>query len=117
MKKIKFRAWDKKLKKFVRDFWLDSDGSLYYPDTDNKSVRDLAPLMEYTGLKDKNDKEIYEGDIIKYKGGVGEVVFEKGSYYIKNFETNEAILGLRQAVEIQRGIVIGNKFENKELLE
>jgi len=57
MREIKFRAWDKDLHKMYNKWTV-------IPDDDRSHI-----LMQYTGLKDKNGKEIYEGDIVKHKNG------------------------------------------------
>jgi uncharacterized phage protein (TIGR01671 family) len=130
MREIKFRAWDKKLKKM---FEFELEWSKY---VNHEEIQCLTPvgvgnpnveniekpsdLMQYTGLKDKNGKEIYEGDILNmtYHGSVSIVEpeikvivgFERGSFII---EENGISLG-----KIGRSLeVIGNIYENPELLE
>lgn len=68
-REIKFRVWDKDLKRirylntehdFIR---FDSLGQGYYENMQTGLGEWFSDLMQYTGLKDKNGKEIYEGDI------------------------------------------------------
>lgn len=86
-----------------------------------KHVVNHETVGQFTGLTDKNGKEIYEGDIIgihKSIGGVcriGYCVFEKGKFINKysgtSFTDELGIYGVMQQIEI-----IGNIHENKELL-
>ena len=125
MREIKFRAWDKESKEMFNIF----DGS-----HDNwflPSWKDKYNVMQYTGLKDADDKEVYEGDLIKDANGemfemkFGEYTrtipirgFQRMKlsgygWYIEKIETKEIVL----ATECQYVEVVGNIYENKEILE
>lgn len=65
MREIKFRAWNKEEKKI--DNWksLLNCNSIWFSRLISGQEKKYHELMQYTGLKDKNGKEIYEGDILK----------------------------------------------------
>lgn len=106
MREIKFRAWDEneKIMILADSFYLSDE---FEPFIDSvKRAQESFRLMQYTGLKDKNGIEIYEGDIIDTKQAGIEVVKIQCEY---------DMIGYRLYWE--KGIVLGNIYENPELLE
>jgi len=104
MRPIKFRAWHKKLKAMFPNVAVKEKDILY----DTRWYRkDDVIIMQYTGLKDKNGREIYEGDIV-----VNPVL---GTQVV---EWNNELTGflLFCMTDAEEWEVIGNIFENKELL-
>ena len=66
MREIKFRVWCKNKNEWESDYWhLTPDGQMIDVLHNQPLKHDNHVLMQYTGLKDKNGKEIYEGDIVK----------------------------------------------------
>jgi uncharacterized phage protein (TIGR01671 family) len=121
-REIKFRAWVTQtfLAPFVNESYMAVQGD---PDIETlKSFMhhygDEEKLMQYTGLKDKNGKEIYEGDVVHFfrfladkSGFIGEVYFENGQFLLRPSIT---IIDCRLSDHDCE--VIGNIFENPELL-
>ncbi len=143
-REIKFRAWHKAEKKICEVTTINFEDKFaflvgikpgedtYYPDS---RMTIIAPkngrcvsfneieLMQYTGLHDKNNKEIYEGDIIRCIPKVEfyrVVTFIKSKYWLINNKSNNSDIQFPLEVVYtshNESEVIGNIYENPELLE
>ena len=157
---IKFRVWDKGIHKYLlpqSNLFIDTESG--YPDLTQRLGNkgnyfsfdysdDNCIFQQYTGLKDKNNKDIYEGDIIKFtmeigphcsfrdfklsdaqKVGFGEVKWGSYSdgeyaddiecYMLNNNSLSELIYRTKRDFQqyIRAYEVVGNIFENKDLLK
>ena len=78
---------------------------------------DKSTVGQYTGLKDKNGKEIYEGDIIEYTSNFGGEKTERLKVSYSEIDGAFQIGWIRTDYATRNGEVIGNIYENPELLE
>lgn len=121
MKEIKYRAYSKRTKKVyhvlaiffyqkvVKLSKICGSGISFLEQIDD------VVLMQYTGLEDKNDVEIYEGDIVRYfRNGLAVIVYQNGGVDIRSLSWRYCEPLQRRLGEIE---VIGNIYQNKDLLE
>jgi len=138
-REIKFRAWNTDRKKMITSFDGITQNSI--GDSTTHNLRLLSSsysgadmfrpnwgrnviLMQYTGLRDKNGVEIYEGDIIKnIQADVNEVFWynEEPSFCYRNYHAEALPLGCDSNATMEGELftqdeVIGNIYENPELL-
>lgn len=132
MRELKFRAWDEKNKIMHNDFKFISSGCegndwiIFESDKEKRIItgnsitfsnlyfRKQLKIMQFTGLKDKNGTDIFEGDIIQYSNSDETsskllVTFDYGMFYAVNDD-------LWHYISKNAYNIIGNKFENPELL-
>ena len=123
-RELKFRAW-------VNDHWVDwiptcktlGAYNANIIDTDGYTFEEDNPFIveQYTGLKDKNGKEIYEGDIVDYAGECTCVIQyeDEGARFIHRDISDDFPFGSNGLGEYNGNLfeVIGNIHENPELLE
>jgi uncharacterized phage protein (TIGR01671 family) len=127
---IKFRVWDNLYKKWIKDkrIWAEPEGDAIFL----KQHPQGHTFQQFSGFKDSNNKEIYEGDMVKNdENHITSIVCDIGKY-----TCGEVVMRDTAFKIIQKGIgatymnefitcsccpcgltVIGNIFENSELLE
>jgi uncharacterized phage protein (TIGR01671 family) len=139
MKETKFRAWDKNNKKMVTVdhlsfFKVPSNngtccGSCWYEYISDSggTYPDNFEIMQYTGNKDVNGKEIYEGDILKInrdddsmESGLTTVRFVEGAFIVEDDFGDYDITSIGWAIQQWNNSgdtceVIGNIYENPDM--
>lgn len=138
-RELKFRVWHKKRNKYIQNWSFDiikgadcNNGYIGFISSDNESglllkLEDYLPkdiiIQQFTGLLDKNKKEIYEGDIIQTvyndnsRGKIGEVkwISKADKWDYSGWYSYPAELPF--GVENNPTEIIGNIFENPELIK
>jgi len=142
-RQIKFRVWDVEQNKFLSSY-ADKGIEFYHEqgkDWHEKQVRDIVPVSwflkdhnnnlanyivtQYTGLNDKNGKEIYEGDILNVWNGlfvnkIGQVVYEvdHGGYIFQYNRHMSSIYHINlNGYVVRESVKLGNIFEHSKLLK
>ena len=121
MREIKFRGWNGKNKKWIYGYYFVNRGEHFIsPDevvnplvSYEDFLVDKDSVGQYTGVKDKNGKEVYDGDIVSSGATTGVVMYdcEQAGFVVQKEKTIElrfySLLGIE---------VIGNVHDNPELL-
>lgn len=123
-REIKFRAWDEH-----NNEWLDGhlfNINLFFGELQRNNSAGIVggvTIEQYTGLKDKNGKEIYEGDVANIEGGADKpafcsVIFKDGCFCL-DWEYNDSNPELKYYIDMSfcKFEVIGNVHEDKELIK
>lgn len=128
-REIKFRAWDKAQKKMIDSSWSDVSISawmdswkwgitLHSCGGEFMDRFEDVILLQYTGLKDKNGKEIYQSDIVAINEGICLVVWiDKFASWAIDRQGWAYLHFFGEAVDPLRCEVIGNIYENPDLLK
>lgn len=120
MREFKFRAWDRETKQMFIVFTLEFPKKhVVYCFKGSTFIRLKynSPIMQWTSLQDKNGKDIYEGDIVNLENELFRIVFKHGSFNLEDKKITKIYSIDEFSYRPDIVEVMGNIFENKELLE
>jgi uncharacterized phage protein (TIGR01671 family) len=114
MREIKFRVWNKEMETMSSN-WFALNCLVHHEEGKKSLIKNV--VMQFTGLKDKNGVEIYEGDICRldsWTPSICEVLFDRGGFC---FRSNVNDSYYNDCKYLENSVVIGNIYENPELLK
>lgn len=134
MREIEFRIWDKELKEMhylsledlcEDNYWYDGETDVWSVLYDCNHKNERFVINQYIGIKDKNGKKMFEGDIVKYHAEtytkmwdiIGVVEYYNASYGIVDENDRHFLEFNSTSMYVRWYEVIGNIYDNPELLE
>lgn len=125
---LRYRAWDKIRKKMgvvISNNWMTGVANIIIDNKETLRQKQDYILMQSTGLKDKNDVEIFEGDVVQFEDCYIESDFLYINKGIVEWSQGRFTVTNRDSVEMEDLLdgelldvtIIGNIYENQELVE